>query len=134
MAFAGLTGGLLPQSADDIIRAFPSWALERDAAPVDLRARGGLLVSAEQKSGRRGRVAMKATVGESSRVLNPWLDQPVVAVHAATGEQGAGISYSNPVLTFWVSAGDSAMFNRRSSRLIGGSKGPRPLNSAKKLA
>ncbi len=104
-AFAGLTGELLLQSVDDIIRVFPAWPLEHDAAFVDLRAQGGLLVSAEQKSGRIGCVAIEATVAKTARVLNPWPDQPVVAVNATTGKQAPGMSYANRVLTFQVNAG-----------------------------
>ena len=104
-AFAGLTGELLLQSVGGIIRVFPAWPREHDAAFVDLRAQGGLLVSAEQKLGRIGRVTIKATVAGTARVLNPWPDQPVVAVNATTGKQAPRMSYANRVLTFQVSVG-----------------------------
>ena len=106
-AFSGLTGELLLQSVADIIRVFPAWPREQDAAFADLRAQGGLLVSAEQKAGVIGRVIIKATRPGTARVLNPWPGQPVAAVHAATGKPVAGMSYTNEVLAFPVRAGAS---------------------------
>lgn len=104
-AFAGLTAELLLQSVDNIIRLFPAWPAAHDAAFVDLRAQGGLLVSAEQKAGKINRVAIKATVAGTARVLNPWPDTPMSVVDVATGKQALGMSYTNRMLTFPVSAG-----------------------------
>ncbi len=104
-AFSGLTGELLLQSVADIVRVFPAWPREHDAAFVDLRAQGGLLVSAEQKAGAIRRVTIKATVPGTARVLNPWPGKPVAAVHAVTGKPAAGMSYTNEVLAFPVRAG-----------------------------
>jgi hypothetical protein len=99
-AFAGLTGELLLQSVGDIIRVFPAWPKEQDAAFVDLRAQGGFLVSAEQKSGQVGPVTIKATVAGTVRVLNPWPGKPVIAREATTGKRVAGMTFTNGVLTF----------------------------------
>lgn len=71
-AFAGLTGELLLQSVDDIIRVFPAWPKEHDAKFVNLRAKGGFLVTAEQKAGRVTKLEVTSTVGGRLRVLNPW--------------------------------------------------------------
>jgi len=107
VCIARFVSELLLQSAGDVVRVFPAWPAEQDAAFVDLRAQGGLLVSAEQKAGKVGRVTIKATVAGTARILNPWSDQPVVAVHATTGKQVPGMSYAGRVLTFPAGAGQS---------------------------
>jgi hypothetical protein len=71
-AFAGLTAELLLQSVNDIIRIFPAWPAELDAAYADLRAQGGFLVSAEQKSGETIWVSIKATADSQVKLLDPF--------------------------------------------------------------
>lgn len=71
-AFTGLVAELLMQSAGDIIRVFPAWPKDQDAAFSTLRAQGGFLVSAEQKDGKVLRLVIDSTVGGKLRVLNPW--------------------------------------------------------------
>ncbi|WP_338287094.1 hypothetical protein [Luteolibacter sp. LG18] len=70
-AFAGLTGELLLQSVGDVIRVFPAWPKDQDAAFAKLRAQGGFLVSAEQKGGEVVRLSVESTVGGKLRLLNP---------------------------------------------------------------
>ncbi len=65
-------GELLLQSVGDIIRVFPAWPKEEDAAFADLRAQGGFLVTAEQAGGKVARVTIAATVGGRLRLLSPW--------------------------------------------------------------
>lgn len=71
-AFSGLTGELLLQSVGDIIRVFPAWPKDQDAAFSTLRTQGGFLVSAEQKAGKVVSVEIKSTVGGKLRILSPW--------------------------------------------------------------
>lgn len=68
---AGISEFLL-QSVDNIIRVFPSWPKEKDAHFANLRAQGGFLVSAEQKSGSVARLSITSTVGGKLRLINPW--------------------------------------------------------------
>ena len=63
---------LLVQSVGDVIRVFPAWPADRDAAFCDLRAQGGFLVSAEQKGGRIATLAVTSTAGGALRLLSPW--------------------------------------------------------------
>lgn len=72
-AFAGLTSELLLQSVGDVIRVFPAWPKDQDAAFVRLRAQGGFLVSAEQKGGKIVSVEIESTVGGRLRFVDPWI-------------------------------------------------------------
>ena len=71
-AFTGLTAELLLQSVNDIIRVFPAWPEEHDAAYVNLRAQGGFLVSAEQKNGQTISVKIKATTSGVMKMFDPF--------------------------------------------------------------
>ncbi len=70
-AFSGLVGEMLLQSVGDIIRVFPAWQKDKDAAFVNLRAQGGFLVSAEQKDGKVTRLEVESTAGGKLRALDP---------------------------------------------------------------
>ena len=74
---AALVTEFLMQSVGDTIRVFPCWRTEQDAAFNNLRAQGGFLVSAEQKSGKVTRLEITSTVGGTLRLLNPWSGQIV---------------------------------------------------------
>ena len=63
---------LLIQSVGDIIRVFPAWPKDKDAAFANLRAQGGFLVSAEQSGGQIKRVVVVSTVGGFLRLKIPW--------------------------------------------------------------
>lgn len=71
-------GELLVQSVGDVIRVFPAWPKERDAAFKDLRAQGGFLVSASQANGRMEKLEVTSTVGGQLRLLSPWPQLKVV--------------------------------------------------------
>lgn len=74
---AALVTEFLMQSVGDTIRVFPCWPTEQDAAFTNLRAQGGFLVSAEQKSGKVTSLEITSTVGGTLRLLNPWSGQIV---------------------------------------------------------
>ncbi|MFO1531488.1 MAG: hypothetical protein U1F77_17560 [Kiritimatiellia bacterium] len=69
---AAMVSEFLLQSVDNTLRVFPCWPKERDARFTRLRAQGGFLVTAEQKSGRIVTVEIISTVGGKLRVLDPW--------------------------------------------------------------
>ena len=69
---AAIVTEFLMQSVGDTIRVFPCWPKEQDAKFTNLRAQGGFLVSAEQKSGKVTRLEITSTVGGPLRLLNPW--------------------------------------------------------------
>ena len=71
-AVAGLINEFLLQSVDDIIRVFPAWPQNLDARFTQLRARGGFLVTAEQKAGKIVKLEITSTIGGPLRWLNPW--------------------------------------------------------------
>ncbi|MCP4610062.1 MAG: hypothetical protein GY845_15245 [Planctomycetes bacterium] len=66
------------QSVHGIIRLFPAWPKDKDAAFSNLRAQGGFLVSAEQKSGKVLKVGITATVPGRLRMLSPWKNVRVI--------------------------------------------------------
>ena len=68
-------GELLLQSVEDVIRVFPAWPKDEDAAFVNLRAQGGFLVSSEQKGGKVVKLEVTSTVSGTLRLLNPRTGQ-----------------------------------------------------------
>jgi hypothetical protein len=72
IGIAGLVNEFLMQSVADIIRVFPCWPKDCDAAFTGLRAQGGFLVSAEQKDGEVTRIEIRSTVGGTLQLLSPW--------------------------------------------------------------
>ena len=66
---------LLLRSVGSTIRVFPAWPKDRDAGFCDLRAQGGVLVTAAQKGGRVVKLETVSTVGGTLCVLNPWTGQ-----------------------------------------------------------
>jgi hypothetical protein len=63
---------LLIQSAGDVIRVFPAWPEDKNAAFENLRTQGGFLVSSSIKAGKIASVAVVSTVGGKLRMLSPW--------------------------------------------------------------
>jgi len=63
---------LLLQSVDNIIRIFPAWPKDKDAAFTHLRAQGGFLVSARQTGGQISDVTIESTAGGEVHLVNPW--------------------------------------------------------------
>jgi alpha-L-fucosidase 2 len=76
-AVAGLINEFLLQSVDNIIRVFPAWPKDKDASFTRLRARGGFLVTAEQKAGKITQLEITSTVGGKLRLLDPWMGRIV---------------------------------------------------------
>lgn len=101
-AVGALINEFLLQSVHGIIRIFPAWPKEKDAAFTHLRGQGGFLVSAEQKSGKLEPVEITATVSGKLRVLSPWKNVKVT--------QGKNTRQVRPdgdgIITLWVKAGD----------------------------
>lgn len=104
-AFAGLTAELLLQSVGDVIRVFPAWPGQHDAAFVDLRAQGGFLVSAIQKQGRVELLEIKATVGGTVNFVNPWSSSKLVVNVVQTGGEITATNRSGGVQTFPATGG-----------------------------
>jgi hypothetical protein len=63
---------LLVQSVGDVVRVFPAWPIQQDAAFQDLRTQGGFLVTSEQKGGKVTRLEIASTAGGRLRLLSPW--------------------------------------------------------------
>lgn len=71
-AVGALMNEFLLQSVHGIIRVFPAWPKDNDAAFTRLRAQGGFLVSARQKDGKIKGLEVETTVSGTLRLLNPW--------------------------------------------------------------
>ena len=71
-AASAVVSELLMQSVDDVIRVFPAWPIEKNASFVDLRAKGGFLVSSENKDGKTAYVTITATADQLLRLQNPF--------------------------------------------------------------
>jgi len=71
-AVAGLITEFLIQSVDGIVRLFPAWPDNKDAAFSQLRTRGAFLVSARQRNGLVSDVTVKSLVGGELKLLSPW--------------------------------------------------------------
>ena len=71
VGIAAMISEFLVQSVENIIRVFPCWPKEKDAAFTHLRAQGGFLVTAEQKAGKVVKLEITSTVGGRLRLLDP---------------------------------------------------------------
>jgi len=69
---AAAVSELLLQSVDGIIRVFPAWPQDQEAAFTHLRATGGFLVSASSVAGAVGEIRIRSTVGGACRLFSPW--------------------------------------------------------------
>ena len=72
IAVTGLITEFLLQSVDHIVRVFPAWPGTIDAEFNNLRARGGFLVSAQQKDGIISEIKIESTVGGELKLVSPW--------------------------------------------------------------
>ena len=72
VGIAAAISEFLLQSVDNVIRVFPCWPKEKDAAFARLRAQGGFLVSACQKDGKVVKLTVTSTVGGKLRLVCPW--------------------------------------------------------------
>lgn len=71
---------MLCMSHGHVLRLFPVWPRERDAAFAGLRAWGAFLVSAESRGGVVGEVGIRSERGRRCVVENPWPGREVVVV------------------------------------------------------
>ena len=62
----------LMQSYNGIIRLFPNWPEDKDAAFKTLRAVGGFLVSSSMKNGKVQQVEIYAENNKELNIYNPW--------------------------------------------------------------
>ncbi|MBQ9770883.1 MAG: hypothetical protein IJW23_03565 [Lentisphaeria bacterium] len=67
-----LVSEMLMQGYHGLIRLFPAFPDQRDAAFKNLRAEGSLLVSAAKKNGIVQYVKIKALQAQTFQLLNPW--------------------------------------------------------------
>ena len=81
---------------EPVIRVFPAWPRQWDAA-YTLLARGGFLITASMRGGEIEFVAIESQIGGECRVRNPWGAEQEVAVHR-NGARAEGASGS--LLTF----------------------------------
>ncbi len=81
---SGAISELLMQSVDGVVRVFPAWPQEKDAAFMHLRASGGFLVSAEQKSAEITKIQVVSTVGGKFHLLSPWEDVVVQSISSGS--------------------------------------------------
>lgn len=72
IAVSGLITEFLLQSNGNIVRIFPAWPEDKNASFSDLRARGGFLVSAKQKSGTISNFTVESTIGGELKLVSPW--------------------------------------------------------------
>jgi hypothetical protein len=74
---AALLDSSAPTTAGEpVLRLFHEWPRDWDAA-FTLRARGAFVVSAGQKGGRCGPVAIRSEAGATCRLINPWGEMEV---------------------------------------------------------
>ena len=71
-AVSGLITEFLIQSNEDIVRVFPAWPADKNAEFINLRARGGFLVSAELKDGTIKNLIVESTLGGELKLVSPW--------------------------------------------------------------
>ncbi len=62
----------LMQSYNGVIRLFPNWPREKDAAFYNLRAVGAFLVSATLKDGMIDQIKIRSEKGNNLKVIVPW--------------------------------------------------------------
>ena len=106
-AVSALINEFLLQSVDRIIRIFPAWPDDKDASFTDLRAQGGFLVTAEQRSGEVVRLEIISTAGGKLRVLSPW---PTIKVNAGSGKRSLQADIGG-VFEIDTKAGDRLVFS-----------------------
>ncbi len=71
---------------EPVIRVFPAWPREWDAA-FTLLARGAFLVSSSMQGGEIGFVQVKSQIGGECRLRNPWPGAPVMLERNANKAQ-----------------------------------------------
>lgn len=97
---------MLCMSAGHVLRLFPVWPKDKDAAFVNLRAWGAFLVSAEQKNGLVGGVRIVSERGRDCVLRNPWPGRAV----AVTRNGRKAETLAGDRLTITTTAGESLTF------------------------
>ncbi|MEI6607150.1 MAG: invasin domain 3-containing protein, partial [Verrucomicrobiota bacterium] len=113
----GLTTALLQSGAaapggTPIIRVFPAWPTDTDAA-FSLRAKGGFLVTSQMKSGNVGFVEITSSLGGPCTMRNYWGAQSVDLYR--NGLKSATLSAE--LLTFATAAGENIVIVKQDANL-----------------
>lgn len=93
-AFSGVITEMLVQGLNGIIRLFPAWPAELDAAFTNLRTEGGFLVSSSMKQGCVHDIKIESTAGGKLSFLNIYDEKPMVKKNGSLAdifETGNGI-------------------------------------------
>ncbi|NQU21221.1 MAG: hypothetical protein HQ567_08060 [Candidatus Nealsonbacteria bacterium] len=104
---------LLLQSVGDIIRVFPVWPKDRDAAFCRLRAQGGFIVSAKQADGKVTNLEITSTVGGALRLLSQW---PTIVAHDDDGTSRQLRSDTRGVVEIPTTPGQRIVFSGQPAR------------------
>ena len=110
-----MIGEMLVQGQNGVVRVFPALPSERDAAFVDLRVEGPMLVSSQRLSGEVTFVRLRALAPVSCRLRSPW-SQATVWRSADGEEQEAAELANDRHLKLNMAAGQELVFapDRRS--------------------
>jgi hypothetical protein len=68
---------MLLQHEGEVLRVFPDWPSDKDAAFTRLLAKGAFLVSSQQRNGVVAFVNITSEVGGPLTIASPWGEQPV---------------------------------------------------------
>lgn len=68
---------MLLQHEDGVLRVFPDWPADKDAAFTRLLAKGAFLVSSEQRNGAVKFINITSEVGGPLTISSPWGEQPI---------------------------------------------------------
>jgi hypothetical protein len=88
-------------AAEPVIRVFPAWPTQWDAA-FTLLCRGACLVTSSMRDGRIEFIAVESQLGGTCRVRNPWGDAPV----ALRRGEGLTSELSGGLLEFETTRGE----------------------------
>ncbi len=102
-AVSGAISELLMQSVDGVVRVFPAWPEEKDAAFRNLRAMGGFLVSAEQRDAEIAKIKVVSTVGGKFHMLSPWKDAVIKSISSGSVQK---VSESEDGIIFFETMSD----------------------------
>ncbi len=113
----GLTTALLQSGAaapggTPIIRVFPAWPTDTDAA-FSLRAKGGFLVTSQMKSGNVGFVEITSSLGGPCTMRNYWGAQSVDLYRNGVKSE----TLSAELLTFATAAGENIVIVKQDANL-----------------
>jgi hypothetical protein len=95
---------------DAILRVFPAWPAEWDAA-FTLRARGAFLVTSSMRKGQIEFVELRSEAGAECRLRNPWPQSPVSLFR--NGKKAEDLSGS--LVTFATNRGETIVAVKQGS-------------------